>query len=412
MVNKIICIAGKNSISIAGLSYVLEHYSFGNSIYALCDVKDEGIDSWQPSYKKFATENGVKIVELDELYDVENLVFISLEYFKLINPNKFKTGELFNIHFSLLPAYRGMYTSAHPILNEEKFSGCTFHCIDSGIDTGDVISQIKFEILQDDNCNDVYDKYLVHGIVLMHNTIGSLIENNFSSQLQPSIGSSYYSKRSIDYENLKIDLAQNSDKISKNLRAYTFRDYQLPKINGFEIFGHVITDKKSKVPAGNIVQKNKDYFVISTNDFDMKLFIDNFESLVDAVSENHLQKVISILASNCHAINEKNESGWTPLIISTFNGYNDITYALLKVGADPNKANPKGTTPLMYAKDYALITGDLYGLEILLNWGAHTNLKDIYRKSIFDYLDEKSNYFEDVYDLLVNHKANKNSQGN
>ena len=59
MGKKYICIAGKNSIAIAGLSYILENYSETAIIYALCDKNDVGVDSWQPSYKKFARDSGV-----------------------------------------------------------------------------------------------------------------------------------------------------------------------------------------------------------------------------------------------------------------------------------------------------------------------------------------------------------------
>ena len=73
-------------------------------------------------------------------------MFISLEYHRLIDPLKFVTSKLYNPHFSLLPAYKGMYTSALPLLNDEKDAGVTLHHIDSGIDTGDIIDQIIFPI--------------------------------------------------------------------------------------------------------------------------------------------------------------------------------------------------------------------------------------------------------------------------
>ena len=106
MKKKSICIAGKNSIVIAGLSYVLENYRNDYDIYALGDKNDDYVDKWQPSYLKFAKENNLKIVDLEELYSLSDLSFISLEYFRLIDPKIFNTDQLFNIHFSLLPAYR------------------------------------------------------------------------------------------------------------------------------------------------------------------------------------------------------------------------------------------------------------------------------------------------------------------
>ena len=155
-----ICIAGKNSIALAGLFYVLENYGNDSDIFALGDKQDTFVDKWQPSYLKFAKSKGIKIVELEDLYAIDDLCFISLEYFKLIKPDKFSTKSFFNIHFSLLPAYRGMYTSAHPILNGESKTGCTIHEIDAGIDTGKIISQSSFNIDERFNCKDVYENYM------------------------------------------------------------------------------------------------------------------------------------------------------------------------------------------------------------------------------------------------------------
>ena len=44
----------------------------------------------------------------------------------------------------------------------------------------------------------------------------------------------------------------------------------------------------------------------------------------------------------------------------------------------------------MYAKFFAESTGDLTGLEILLEAGSKRHTHDIFRKNIYDYLDEQS----------------------
>ena len=90
---------------------------------------DNGFDGWQPSLKRLGTELKIKETTIEELYEIEELLFLSLEYSELINTTKFKSQKLFNIHFSLLPEYKGMYTSALPIINGEEYSGVTLHKI-------------------------------------------------------------------------------------------------------------------------------------------------------------------------------------------------------------------------------------------------------------------------------------------
>ena len=72
---------------------------------------DNGIDEWQKSFRKHVKTNKIKIVKLNHLYKIKNLIFFSIEYEKIIDPSKFKTDKLFNIHFSLLPKYRGCHTN-------------------------------------------------------------------------------------------------------------------------------------------------------------------------------------------------------------------------------------------------------------------------------------------------------------
>jgi len=395
-----ICIAGKNSIAVSGLSYAIDNYSKEYDILALCDNHDNGVDTWQPSYKKFAKENKVKVVELEDLYEVDNLCFLSLEYFRLIDPLKFKTNRLINIHFSLLPAYRGMYTSAHPILNGEKTTGCTIHNIDKGIDTGEIISQISFKIEESYNCKDVYGSYLKYGQQLIFQTMDSLIEGNYQSIPQSSIGSSYYSKKSIDFSNLVIDTSKDSESLSRQLRAYTFRDYQLPEVNGQNIFGHLVTTTHSLKKPGTIISQNQSSMVISTSEFDVVLFVDQFKFLENAIKEKNSNLIKTILKSNPFLLDEKNNRGWTPLVISVFNGLNEITDLLLELGANPHVTNSKGTSPLMYAKDFAENKGDLHGLEALITFGAEKRQKDIFRRTIYDYLNKNSPFQENILALL------------
>jgi len=401
MPNKSICIAGKNSIAIAGLSYVIDNYKKTHKIFALGDKNDSGKDSWQPSYIKYAKENYIDVVELDELYEIDDLCFISLEYFKLIDPLKFKSAKLFNLHFSLLPAYQGMYTSAHPILNKEKKTGCTIHEIDAGIDTGSIISQIEFNIDLDDTCKDVYANYLKNGRELTFNTIDSLISDSYQAYPQSKKGSSYYSKKSIDYSNISLDFNQKAQDVSNQLKAYTFRDYQLPKFNGIDVFGYKILDNLSKGAPGSIISSKKNSYTVSTKDYDMTIYFDNFDNFIESVASNNLKNVIKALNLNPFLINEKNDQGWTALIIAAYNGYDDITNFLLISNANPNLSNLKGTTPLMYAKDCCQNSGNAYGIKALINAGAAIEAKDVFRKKIYDYLDKDSIYYNEIINLLV-----------
>ena len=255
-----ICIAGKNQIALNATRYLYDNLHIDKKhIKIITNSNDIGVDSWQPSFKKFAIDNKIKIITLEEAYKIQNLIFISLEFDKIIKPNRFKTKKLYNMHFSLLPAYKGMYTATLPLLNGESRGGVSFHLIDEGIDTGDIIAQRAYDIEISDTAYDVYLKNLEYSFVLFKEVIESVLSGKINAVRQRHIGASYYSKKAIDFQNIIIDFNKTSFEIYNNLRAFIFPPYQLPKIDNEKIYKCILTDEKIK--DKKIVQKDR--FIIS-----------------------------------------------------------------------------------------------------------------------------------------------------
>lgn len=69
-------------------------------------------------------------------------------------------GKILNIHPSLLPKYKGLNTHERAILNNEKFSGCTVHYVNSKLDSGKIIIQKKVKITNKDNPKSLSKKIL------------------------------------------------------------------------------------------------------------------------------------------------------------------------------------------------------------------------------------------------------------
>ena len=166
-----ICIAGKNECSINAIKALTRNKINKKYIYVLPNYSDNGRDNWQPSLKKFARKNRFKIVKIKELYNIPNLVFLSLEYETIINIDKFKSKKLFNFHFSLLPKYRGCHTNFLQIFNGEKYSGVTLHKINKGIDTGDIVDQKRFKIKINDTAYDNYFRLMNCSVQLLKKNV-------------------------------------------------------------------------------------------------------------------------------------------------------------------------------------------------------------------------------------------------
>jgi len=61
-----------------------------------------------------------------------------------------------NAHSSLLPKHRGPNPFTHVLLAREYATGVTFHVMDAGIDTGDVLDQARFPITAQDTALSLY----------------------------------------------------------------------------------------------------------------------------------------------------------------------------------------------------------------------------------------------------------------
>ena len=398
----IVCIAGKNNIAVEILIYLVQIGIKKENIYIISNKTDDGKDNWQRSLLKKANKMGIEIRNLEDVYSIENLLFLSLEFDKIVNPNKFKSNKLFNIHFSLLPKYKGMFTSIMPILNNEKATGVTLHKIDKGIDTGEIIAQKEFEIDLMDNARDVYHKYIHYGILLLKECLEKLLKNEFiESKPQNLKESSYFSKNSIDFKYINIDLNQTAINIHNQIRAFNFREYQVPKVFDTKIISSRPLNSSSNKQAGSVLFENDICFTISTIDNDIVLYKDKVKELFLAC-KNGSSELINRLLQIPKIIDVQDENGWTPLIIAIYNNQKEIVKTLLMNGANLSICNFKGTTPLMYAKSAYVKYKDPEIIKLLISLDVNIYQKDYTNKNVLDYCLE-NNKFE-LLDIIKENK--------
>ena len=72
---------------------------------------------------------------------------------------KFK-GKIINIHPSLLPKYKGLNTHQRVLNNNEKYSGCTVHYVNSKLDSGKIIIKKKIKIFKSDTADKISKRIL------------------------------------------------------------------------------------------------------------------------------------------------------------------------------------------------------------------------------------------------------------
>ena len=124
---------------------------------------------------KFKEEN--KIIKLLKEKKI-NLICLA-GFMKILSSNFIKkfNGKILNIHPSLLPKYKGLNTHQRVIDNNEKFSGCTVHIVNSKLDSGKIILQKKVKINKNETPKTLAKKILKNEHVLYPKAIKKMLFN-------------------------------------------------------------------------------------------------------------------------------------------------------------------------------------------------------------------------------------------
>ena len=126
-------------------------------------VKTLVIDSKE--YKNKRTQYDKKIIKELEKNGVtpRNGLVCLAGFMRIISPYFIKEykNKILNIHPALLPAFPGLDAQKQAIEFGSKFSGCTVHFVDEGVDTGPIIIQEIVKINSNDTEKSLSKKILV-----------------------------------------------------------------------------------------------------------------------------------------------------------------------------------------------------------------------------------------------------------
>ncbi len=143
-----------------------------------------------------------------------------------------KLGSI-NLHGSLLPAYRGAAPIQWSLINGDTQTGLSTFFIESKVDTGEIISQKKIKILDNDNYGSLSLKMALKGSKLLLDSI-QLISNRKTSPIKQDEGSVSYAPK-ITSDITDIDWNSSAISIHNLIRGLTPNPGAKSKINGKQI---------------------------------------------------------------------------------------------------------------------------------------------------------------------------------
>ena len=124
-----------------------------------------------------------------------------------------------NLHFSLLPAWRGAAPVQHAVWHGDDVTGASTFLLEEGLDTGPVLGVVTETIRPADTSGDLLTRLSESGAGLLVATMDALEQGIMAAARQPADGISLAPK--INVEDAEVDWSQPAVRVDRQVRACT-----------------------------------------------------------------------------------------------------------------------------------------------------------------------------------------------
>ncbi|MFZ5944375.1 MAG: phosphoribosylglycinamide formyltransferase [Bacillota bacterium] len=120
--------------------------------YALTRAREANIPAVIIERKNFGKQDDFESEILAVIRDYQCDLICLAGFMRILSPYfiKYAGKKIVNIHPSLLPAFPGLHAQKQTLEYGVKFSGCTVHFVDEGVDSGPIILQSVVPVYEDD----------------------------------------------------------------------------------------------------------------------------------------------------------------------------------------------------------------------------------------------------------------------
>ncbi|MFJ8311950.1 MULTISPECIES: methionyl-tRNA formyltransferase [unclassified Streptomyces] len=165
-----------------------------------------------------------------------------------------------NLHFSLLPAWRGAAPVQHAVMAGDEITGAATFLIEQGLDSGPVYGTVTEEVRPTDTSGDLLTRLAFAGAGLLAATMDGIEDGSLKAVPQPAEGISLAPK--ITVENALIDWSAPALRVDRVVRGCTpapgawsvFRGERLKLIQAA-----LVADRADLAPGELSVAKNNVY---------------------------------------------------------------------------------------------------------------------------------------------------------
>jgi methionyl-tRNA formyltransferase len=124
-----------------------------------------------------------------------------------------------NLHFSLLPAWRGAAPVPAALRHGDEITGASTFRLEPGLDTGPVFGVLTEPIGPTDTAGQLLDRLAVSGAALLLATLDAIADGTATARPQPADGVSHAPK--ITTEDARVDWAVPAQALDRLIRSVT-----------------------------------------------------------------------------------------------------------------------------------------------------------------------------------------------
>jgi methionyl-tRNA formyltransferase len=168
-----------------------------------------------------------------------------------------------NLHFSLLPAWRGAAPVQAAIAAGDTVTGATTFQIEPALDSGPVYGVVTEAIRPIDTAGDLLARLAVSGAALLETTLDGIADGSLTSVPQPADGVTVAPKITVDAARVRWDLPAHV--VERRIRAVTPNPGAWTMIGDLRVkLGPVTVDESSNSLAPGVISVSRDGVRIGT----------------------------------------------------------------------------------------------------------------------------------------------------
>ena len=164
--------------------------------------------------KAAAVELGIPVSHtVDDVLETGADLGVVVAFGRIIRPNVLEALPMVNLHFSLLPRWRGAAPVERAILAGDERTGVDLMVVEEGLDTGGVHARVELDVGADETAEELRARLVESGTQLLVSSLESGL-----GEPTPQVGEPVYAHK-LGSDDLRIDWSAPAEEIHRQVRV-------------------------------------------------------------------------------------------------------------------------------------------------------------------------------------------------